>query len=46
MFMKVHSMFIEGAQRGAVMSGAAIEVVAHTAPRGGVRDRRLTLVSF
>ena len=32
--------FHEGAQPWSCHAGAALEVVSHTAPRGGVRDRR------
>jgi hypothetical protein len=38
--------FHESAQPWSCPAGAALEVVTHTAPRGGVRDRRLTLVAF
>ena len=38
--------FHEGAQPWSCHAGAALAVVSHTAPRGGVRDRRLTLVAF
>ena len=38
--------FHESAQPWSCPAGAALEVAAHTAPRGGVRGRRLTLVAF
>ena len=38
--------FHESAQPWSCLAGAALEVAAHTAPRGGVRGRRLTLVAF
>ncbi len=38
--------FHESAQPWNCPAGAALEVAAHTAPRGGVCGRRLTLVAF
>ena len=38
--------FHESAQPWSCPAGAALEVATHTAPRGGMRGRRLTLVAF
>ena len=38
--------FHESAQPWSCPAGAALDVATHTAPRGGMRGRRLTLVAF